>query len=102
MSVLILRLHQLTDEQSVRHLPSKEPHRHLVRLGWSQNHTSLMLGEEKNSFAFCGTGKKVTNQTAEDYGEEFKGGDVICSYLVSREVFRCYKAVFHLRFKRLR
>jgi len=41
-----------------------------------------MVGEEELSFSYCGTGKKVTNATAEDYGETFKEGDVIGSYIV--------------------
>ena len=73
----------------MRHVSSNEPNRHLVRLGWSRNLSSLVLGESELSFAYCGTGKKITNQTAEDYGEAFKQGDVIGSYLVSATALRC-------------
>jgi len=64
-------------------LPSDEPSPHLVRVGWSTDACVALVGEEELSFAYCGTGKKVNNATCEDYGESFKGGDVIGCYLVS-------------------
>ncbi|XP_076800926.1 uncharacterized protein LOC143445597 isoform X2 [Clavelina lepadiformis] len=72
---------KLAEEHSVRHLPSHEKNRHLVRLGWSLNHSSMLLGEEKLSFAYCGTAKAVTNKTSVDFGETFTEGDVIGCYL---------------------
>ncbi|XP_078495400.1 heterogeneous nuclear ribonucleoprotein U-like protein 1 isoform X2 [Ciona intestinalis] len=72
---------KLAEEHSVRHLPSSETHPHLVRVGWSVPNTPLNVGESRFSYGLCGTGRVVTNQTSKEFGEKFKGGDVIGCYL---------------------
>jgi hypothetical protein len=54
----------------------------LLRVGWSLNDTSLQLGEDVYSYAYCSNGKKCCNKQFEDYGEIFQKGDSIAAYLV--------------------
>ena len=54
---------------------------HVLRIGWSTPYTSMQLGEEKLSFGYSSTGKKLTDNQLEDYGVEFGKDDVIGCYL---------------------
>ena len=65
------------------HLPPEETSRHVVRVGWSTDSTSMQLGEEKMSYGFGGTGKASTDCKFKDYGETFTENDVITACLVS-------------------
>uniref|UniRef100_A0A3Q3WBQ3 B30.2/SPRY domain-containing protein n=1 Tax=Mola mola TaxID=94237 RepID=A0A3Q3WBQ3_MOLML len=65
----------------VKHLPSSEPDPHVVRIGWSINHSSTQLGEEPFSFGYGGTGKKSENCKFADFGEKFRENDVIGCYI---------------------
>lgn len=50
---------RITEEISVKHLPSSEPDPHVVRVGWSLDSCSTQLGEEPFSYGYGGTGKKI-------------------------------------------
>ncbi|XP_054890604.1 heterogeneous nuclear ribonucleoprotein U-like protein 2 isoform X2 [Poeciliopsis prolifica] len=63
----------LTSDQEV-----KDPYR--LRVGWSVSDSSLLLGEDKLSFAYDGRGKKVSDGTQEEYGEPLSEGDIIGCY----------------------
>lgn len=45
----------------VSHLEQEEVHPHVVRCGWSTDSTSMILGEERESWGYGGTGKASTN-----------------------------------------
>ncbi|XP_032384587.1 heterogeneous nuclear ribonucleoprotein U-like protein 2 [Etheostoma spectabile] len=51
-----------------------------LRVGWSMTNTSLLLGEDKFSFAYDGRGKKVSGGKEEEFGEPFSEGDIIGCY----------------------
>ncbi|XP_057684810.1 heterogeneous nuclear ribonucleoprotein U-like protein 1 isoform X1 [Corythoichthys intestinalis] len=72
---------KINEEIPVKHLPSSEPNPHVVRIGWSINHSSTQLGEEPLSFGYGGTGKKSSNCKFADYGEQFGENDVIGCYI---------------------
>ncbi|XP_077468165.1 heterogeneous nuclear ribonucleoprotein U-like protein 1 isoform X2 [Stigmatopora argus] len=72
---------KINEEIPVKHLPSSEPDPHVVRIGWSINHSSTQLGEEPFSFGFGGTGKKSSDCKFADYGEKFGENDVIGCYI---------------------
>ncbi|XP_076757593.1 uncharacterized protein LOC143427389 [Xylocopa sonorina] len=57
-----------------------EEHPHVLRIGWSAPGTSMQLGEEKFSFGYSSTGKRLTDNQYEDYGVEFGKDDVIGCY----------------------
>lgn len=104
-------LWQITEEISVKHLPSSEPDPHVVRVGWSLDSCSTQLGEwkmhktpntgdfnkikvfaltffytlgeEPFSYGYGGTGKKSFNCKFEDYGQKFGENDIIGCYVVS-------------------
>ncbi|CAE1331790.1 HNRNPUL1 [Acanthosepion pharaonis] len=69
------------EELNVNHLPSEEQNKHVVRVGFSTDATSLQLGEEPLSHGYGGTGKASTDCKFKDYGEKFGTGDVITAYL---------------------
>ncbi|XP_003385794.1 PREDICTED: heterogeneous nuclear ribonucleoprotein U-like [Amphimedon queenslandica] len=54
---------------------------HNVRVGWSSLDSDTIAGDDKNSFAYDSSGKKVTRSNSEDYGETFDEGDVIGCYV---------------------
>ena len=54
---------------------------HMFRVGWSVIESSMQLGENKYSFAYCNNGKKCTDKVFEDYGETFQKGDSVASYI---------------------
>uniref|UniRef100_A0A8C6SFL5 Heterogeneous nuclear ribonucleoprotein U like 1 n=1 Tax=Neogobius melanostomus TaxID=47308 RepID=A0A8C6SFL5_9GOBI len=66
---------KINEEISVKHLPSNEPDPHVVRIGWSLNHSSTQLGEEPFSFGYGGTGKKSSDCKFADFGERFGEND---------------------------
>ncbi|XP_068601713.1 heterogeneous nuclear ribonucleoprotein U-like protein 1 [Brachionichthys hirsutus] len=72
---------KINEEIPVKHLPSSEPDPHVVRIGWSLNHSSTQLGEEAFSFGYGGTGKKSENCKFADFGERFGENDVIGCYI---------------------
>ncbi|XP_072550670.1 heterogeneous nuclear ribonucleoprotein U-like protein 1 isoform X2 [Salminus brasiliensis] len=72
---------KITEEISVKHLPTSEPDPHVVRVGWSLDSCSTQLGEEAFSYGYGGTGKKSSNCKFEDYGEKFGENDIIGCYI---------------------
>ncbi|XP_012139478.2 uncharacterized protein LOC100875790 isoform X1 [Megachile rotundata] len=67
----------------VDHCPvntENEEYPHVLRIGWSTPYTSMQLGEEKFSFGYCSTGKKLTDNNYEDYGVQFGKDDIIGCY----------------------
>ncbi|KAL1262363.1 hypothetical protein QQF64_007628 [Cirrhinus molitorella] len=54
--------------------------RHLLRVGWSVDNTSLQLGEVELSYGFDGQGRILTAGKEEAFGEPFTEGDVIGCY----------------------
>ena len=65
----------------VDNLGEEEVNKHVVRVGFSCDDTSLQLGEEKNSFGYGGTAKASTDCKFNDYGQTFQQDDVITCYL---------------------
>ncbi|KAF4104626.1 heterogeneous nuclear ribonucleoprotein U-like protein 2 [Onychostoma macrolepis] len=59
---------------------SCDPDRHVLRVGWSVDNTSLQLGEVELSYGFDGRGRIVTGGKEEVFGEAFTEGDVIGCY----------------------
>ncbi|XP_041653673.1 heterogeneous nuclear ribonucleoprotein U-like protein 2 [Cheilinus undulatus] len=53
-----------------------------LRVGWSMANSSLLLGEDKVSFAYDGRGKKVSGGKEEDFGSTVSEGDIIGCYAV--------------------
>jgi len=72
---------KIGEELSVNHLPSEEANKHVVRVGFSTDATSLQLGEETLSHGYGGTGKASTDCKFKDYGEKFATGDVVSACL---------------------
>ncbi|XP_074496326.1 heterogeneous nuclear ribonucleoprotein U-like protein 1 isoform X2 [Sebastes fasciatus] len=72
---------KINEEIPVKHLPSSEPDPHVVRIGWSINHSSTQLGEEPFSYGYGGTGKKSADCKFADFGEKFGENDVIGCYI---------------------
>lgn len=52
-----------------------------LRVGWSTVDDSLQLGEDSNSFAYCGTAKKATDSKFEEYGAVFAKDDVVGAFI---------------------
>jgi len=53
-----------------------------LRVGWSANTASLMLGEDSQSWCYSSAeGKMAHMKTFEEYGEKFTKGDVIGAYI---------------------
>jgi len=73
---------KLIDNCDVSHLED-EPTPHVIRIGWSADHTSMQLGEEPLSYGYGGTGKASTDCKFKDYGKPFHVGDVVGALLVS-------------------
>jgi len=60
----------------------KETTTYDLRVGWSTNKSSLMLGEDSLSWCYSSCeGKMANNKNFEDYGEKFQKGDVIGAFL---------------------
>ena len=60
----------------------KETTTYDLRVGWSTNKSSLMLGEDSYSWCYSSCeGKMANNKKFEDYGEKFQKGDVIGAFL---------------------
>jgi len=60
----------------------KEPTSYDLRVGWSTNDTSLMLGESDQSWCYSSAeGKMAHGSKFEEYGEKFTKGDVIGAFL---------------------
>jgi len=71
---------KLIDNCDVSHLED-EPTPHVIRIGWSADHTSMQLGEEPLSYGYGGTGKASTDCKFKDYGKPFHVGDVVGALL---------------------
>ena len=56
----------------------------LTRVGWGAPFAKLEVGSDDRSFGYGSTGKKSWNRKFEDYGEEFRPGDVV-GCLLDRE-----------------
>merc|ERR1719244_327753 len=53
-----------------------------LRVGWSLNSSSLMLGENSESWCYSSAeGKLAHNSVFEEYGEKFSKGDIIGAYV---------------------
>ena len=53
-----------------------------LRVGWSTDNSSLMLGESETSWAYSSAeGKMAHNSNFEEYGEKITKGDVIGAFL---------------------
>jgi heterogeneous nuclear ribonucleoprotein U-like protein 1 len=72
---------KVLEHLNVDHLPPEEDNKHVVRVGFSASCTSLLLGEEKLSYGYGGTGKASTECRFTDYGLPFMQDDVITAYL---------------------
>ena len=60
----------------------KETTTYDLRVGWSTNDSSLMLGESEKSWCYSACeGKMANNNKFEDYGEKFTKGDVIGAFI---------------------
>jgi len=60
----------------------KEPTTFDLRVGWSTNCSSLMLGEDSLSWCYSSAeGKMAHMRTFEEYGEKFEKGDVIGAFI---------------------
>ncbi|XP_060711844.1 heterogeneous nuclear ribonucleoprotein U-like protein 2 [Hemiscyllium ocellatum] len=68
---------KVTQKIPVKQLPESESERHLVRVGWSLNSSSLQLGDGEFSYGYDGVGRKWENSKFEEYGEMFDENDVI-------------------------
>jgi len=56
---------------------TKAQNQNICRCGFSQPLTSLFLGDTAESWGWGGTGKKSHNNIFDDYGGQFRAGDVI-------------------------
>jgi len=60
----------------------KEPTTFDLRVGWSTNCSTLMLGEDNLSWCYSSAeGKMAHMRTFEEYGEKFEKGDVIGAFI---------------------
>lgn len=62
-------------------LPDAEDPKNVVRIGWSTDSANLQLGEDKLSYGYDSSGKKVTDSEFAEYGQTFGAEDVIGCYL---------------------
>ncbi|XP_055542999.1 heterogeneous nuclear ribonucleoprotein U [Wyeomyia smithii] len=60
---------------------TEEPITAELRIGWSTKKSSLQLGEDKHSFSYGSVGSKGMNCNFNDYGTEYKVGDIVGVYL---------------------
>uniref|UniRef100_A0A8R1TRD1 SAP domain-containing protein n=1 Tax=Onchocerca volvulus TaxID=6282 RepID=A0A8R1TRD1_ONCVO len=72
---------KLLDCLPIKHLPFEEIDAHNIRIGWSTQNSSNILGEAPHSYAYDLLAKKATNNFFTDYGEPCQVGDVITSCL---------------------
>ena len=54
---------------------------HEVRIGWTTDNASLLLGENKNSFCYSGSGKAGNDGSFMDYGASFVKDDVVAAFV---------------------
>ncbi|VDK34799.1 unnamed protein product [Taenia asiatica] len=54
---------------------------HVLRVGWSTDKSGLALGEEANTYGYGGMAKKSTDGKFENYGCDFREGDVVGAFL---------------------
>ncbi|KAL3989244.1 AAA domain family protein [Acanthocheilonema viteae] len=72
---------KLLDCLPIKHLPFEEIDAHNVRVGWSTQNSTNILGEAPHSYAYDLLAKKATNNFFTDYGEPCQVGDVVTSCL---------------------
>ena len=79
-------------------MPKDDSEPYLIRVGWSLNYSSLQLGEEEFSFAYCNTGKICCDKNFSDYGETFDKGDSIGAYIViyNKKIFNRTKFLYYI------
>uniref|UniRef100_A0A915PUV4 SAP domain-containing protein n=1 Tax=Setaria digitata TaxID=48799 RepID=A0A915PUV4_9BILA len=65
----------------IKHLPFEEIDAHDIRVGWSAQNSTNILGEAPHSYAYDLLAKKATNNFFMDYGEPCQVGDVVTSCL---------------------
>ena len=68
----------------LEHLDAKiegEKNLHELRLGWTMDDASLLLGEGKFSYCYSGSGKAGSDCEFEDYGASFTKGDVVGAFV---------------------
>ncbi|XP_059811165.1 heterogeneous nuclear ribonucleoprotein U-like protein 2 [Hypanus sabinus] len=68
---------KMTQKFPVKQVTENESERHLVRVGWSLDSSSLQLGDGEFSFGYDGAGRKWRNSVFEKYGEKFDENDVV-------------------------
>ncbi|GCB79500.1 hypothetical protein scyTo_0019554 [Scyliorhinus torazame] len=73
---------KMTQKIPVKQIPESESERHLVRVGWSLDSSSLQLGDGEFSYGYDGVGRKWENSKLEEYGETFDENDVIGCFAV--------------------
>ncbi|XP_072345775.1 heterogeneous nuclear ribonucleoprotein U-like protein 2 [Scyliorhinus torazame] len=78
---------KMTQKIPVKQIPESESERHLVRVGWSLDSSSLQLGDGEFSYGYDGVGRKWENSKLEEYGETFDENDVIGCFAVSTRPF---------------
>lgn len=72
---------KIGEHMDVDNLGEEELHKHVVRIGFSTDATSMQLGEEKNSFGYGATAKASVDCKFTDFGQTFGSDDVITCYL---------------------
>lgn len=72
---------KVSEKIPVKHLPADQTDPHEVRVGWSLDSYSMLLGQEELSIGYSGNGAKCSNCKSEEYGEKFGENDVIGCFI---------------------
>jgi heterogeneous nuclear ribonucleoprotein U-like protein 1 len=68
----------------LEHMDTKlegEKNLHELRLGWTTDDASLLVGESKLSYCYSGNGKAGSDSSFEDYGATFAKDDVVAAFV---------------------